>query len=61
MLDGDVRAIGFYEHNGWRLAAVESRFIGRTEVTDRIYVIEVQQLVGTESKGHTLHDPFRRR
>ncbi|KVL36264.1 GCN5 family acetyltransferase [Burkholderia territorii] len=39
VLDGNVRAIGFYEHNGWQLAAVETSLIGRTEVTDRIYVI----------------------
>ncbi|RQS04210.1 GNAT family N-acetyltransferase [Burkholderia sp. Bp8998] len=40
VLDGNVRAIGFYEHNGWRLAGVETSFIGRGAVTDRIYVIE---------------------
>ncbi|WP_175725946.1 GNAT family N-acetyltransferase [Burkholderia ambifaria] len=40
VLEGNVRAIGFYEHNGWRLAGVETSVIGRTEVADRLYVIE---------------------
>ncbi|KUZ07940.1 GCN5 family acetyltransferase [Burkholderia diffusa] len=40
VLEGNVRAIGFYERNGWRLAAVETSLIGRAEVSDRIYVIE---------------------
>nr|WP_057924382.1 GNAT family N-acetyltransferase [Burkholderia ambifaria] len=40
VLEDNVRAIGFYEHNGWRLAGVETSFIGRTEVADRIYMIE---------------------
>ncbi|AXF20575.1 N-acetyltransferase [Burkholderia pyrrocinia] len=39
VLDGNVRAIGFYEHNGWQLAAIETNRIGQTEVTDRIYEI----------------------
>ncbi|RQS62286.1 MULTISPECIES: GNAT family N-acetyltransferase [unclassified Burkholderia] len=55
VLDGNVRAIGFYEHNGWRLAGVETSFIGRTEVADRIYVIDA----GTEPQGGTLHDRCR--
>ncbi|AFQ48271.1 GNAT family N-acetyltransferase [Burkholderia cepacia] len=40
VLAGNVRAIGFYEHNGWQFAGVETSRIGNTEVTDRIYVIE---------------------
>ena len=40
VLEGNVRAIGFYEHNGWQLAGVETSRIGQTEVTDRIYAIQ---------------------
>ncbi|MCA8426965.1 GNAT family N-acetyltransferase [Burkholderia seminalis] len=40
VLDGNVRAIGFYEHNGWQLAGIETSRIGPTEVTDRIYAID---------------------
>ncbi|WP_338083545.1 GNAT family N-acetyltransferase [Burkholderia arboris] len=40
VLDGNVRAIGFYEHNGWQLVTVETSRIGPTEVTDRIYAIQ---------------------
>lgn len=40
VLDDNVRAIGFYEHNGWQLLTVETSYIDRTEVTDRVYVIE---------------------
>ncbi|KWZ37038.1 GNAT family N-acetyltransferase [Burkholderia anthina] len=40
VLEGNVRAIGFYEHNGWRLAGVETCRLGQTEVIDRIYAIE---------------------
>jgi len=39
VLEGNERAIGFYEHNGWQLAGIETSRIGQTEVTDRIYVI----------------------
>ncbi len=59
VLKGNVRAIGFYEHNGWRLAAVETSFIGRTEVIDRIYVIEAWRPVGIDSNGRAVHDPLR--
>jgi len=38
--EGNERAIGFYEHNGWRLAGIETSCIGQTEVTDRIYAIQ---------------------
>ncbi|WP_176040927.1 GNAT family N-acetyltransferase [Burkholderia stabilis] len=40
VLDGNVRAIGFYEHNGWQLSGIETSCIGQTEVTDRIYAIQ---------------------
>lgn len=40
VLEGNERAIGFYEHNGWRLAGIETSCIGQTEVTDRIYAIQ---------------------
>lgn len=40
VLEGNVRAIGFYEHNGWQLAGIETSRIGQTEVTDRIYAIQ---------------------
>ncbi|WP_175728510.1 GNAT family N-acetyltransferase [Burkholderia ambifaria] len=40
VLEGNVRAIGFYEHNGWRLAGVETSVIGGAEVAVRTYVIE---------------------
>lgn len=39
VLEGNERAIGFYEHNGWQLAGIETSRIGQTEVTDRIYAI----------------------
>lgn len=39
VLDGNARAIGFYEYNGWKLAGIETSRIGQTEVTDRIYAI----------------------
>ncbi|VWB57870.1 N-acetyltransferase GCN5 [Burkholderia aenigmatica] len=40
VLEGNERAIGFYEHNGWQLAGIETSRIGQTEVTDRIYAIQ---------------------
>ncbi|EKS9796515.1 MULTISPECIES: GNAT family N-acetyltransferase [Burkholderia] len=40
VLEDNVRAIGFYEHNGWQLAGIETSRIGQTEVTDRIYAIQ---------------------
>ncbi|CAB3759458.1 GNAT family N-acetyltransferase [Burkholderia puraquae] len=40
VLDGNERAIGFYEHNGWQRAGIETSRIGHTEVTDRIYAIQ---------------------
>ncbi|ONS01220.1 GNAT family N-acetyltransferase [Burkholderia cenocepacia] len=40
VLDGSVRAIGFYEHNGWQWIDVETSRIGQTEVADRIYAIQ---------------------
>ncbi|RQT34271.1 GNAT family N-acetyltransferase [Burkholderia cepacia] len=40
VLAGNERAIGFYEHNGWQLAGIETSRIGQTEVTDRIYAIQ---------------------
>ncbi|KAF1039260.1 MAG: putative N-acetyltransferase [Burkholderia lata] len=40
VLVGNERAIGFYEHNGWQLAGIETSRIGQTEVTDRIYAIQ---------------------
>ncbi|MGU3776707.1 N-acetyltransferase family protein [Burkholderia metallica] len=39
VLEDNARAIGFYEHNGWQLAHIETSRIGRMEVTDRIYTI----------------------
>ncbi|MBY4727307.1 MULTISPECIES: GNAT family N-acetyltransferase [Burkholderia] len=40
VLEDNVRAIGFYEHNGWQLAGIETSRIGQTVVTDRIYAIQ---------------------
>ncbi|MCA8153829.1 GNAT family N-acetyltransferase [Burkholderia contaminans] len=40
VLEDNERAIGFYEHNGWQLAGIETSRIGQTEVTDRIYAIQ---------------------
>ncbi|MGS0894155.1 N-acetyltransferase family protein [Burkholderia stagnalis] len=40
VLEGNVRAIGFYERNGWQFAGTETSHIGRTRVTDRIYLID---------------------
>ncbi|GAB2923801.1 GNAT family N-acetyltransferase [Paraburkholderia jirisanensis] len=38
-LEGNRRAIDFYERNGWQFAGVESSYIGKTPVVDRRYVI----------------------
>ncbi|OXI24732.1 GNAT family N-acetyltransferase [Burkholderia sp. AU15512] len=40
VLEDNERAIGFYEHNGWQLAGIETSRIGQTEDTDRIYAIQ---------------------
>ncbi|CAB3746844.1 N-acetyltransferase GCN5 [Burkholderia paludis] len=40
VLEGNRHAIAFYEHNGWQPAGIETGRIGRTQVTDRIYVIQ---------------------
>ncbi|WP_175955501.1 GNAT family N-acetyltransferase [Burkholderia sp. BCC0405] len=40
VLEGNERAIGFYEHNGWQLAGIETSCIGQVEVIDRIYAIQ---------------------
>nr|WP_081626994.1 GNAT family N-acetyltransferase [Bordetella sp. FB-8] len=39
-LEGNHKAIRFYESNGWKFAGLESSRIGETPVTDRRYVIE---------------------
>ncbi|WP_246792380.1 GNAT family N-acetyltransferase [Burkholderia perseverans] len=39
VLEGNARAIRFYERSGWTQAGSASSQIGRTPVTDRIYVM----------------------
>lgn len=39
-LEGNHKAIRFYESNGWTFAGLQSSHIGETPVTDRRYVIE---------------------
>jgi GNAT superfamily N-acetyltransferase len=38
-LEGNARAIAFYERNGWQRAGSVDGYIGETPVTDRRYVI----------------------
>lgn len=41
VLDANVRAIAFYERNGWRFAGIQAGYIATTPVIDRRYVIDV--------------------